>query len=66
MERILTLAGGVIRRCQDCRKRQVWFGMTPVPLDRLDSPVHLWTDLAVIGMGLGVCLIFVLFIFRLR
>ncbi len=65
MDRILTLAGGVIRRCQDCRRRQVWFGATPVPLDRADSPVYLWTELAVIGMGLSACLLFVLFIYRL-
>ena len=66
LDRLLTLTGGVIRRCQDCRRRQVWFGATPVPLDRPDSPVYLWTDLTVIGMGLCACLLFVLFIYRLR
>lgn len=66
VDRLLTFAGGVIRRCQDCRTRQVWFGATPVPLDRADSPVYLWTELAVIGMGLCACLLFVLFIYRLR
>lgn len=58
LDRVLTLAGGVIRRCQDCRRRQAWFRSTPVVLDLADSPTHKWADLAVVGSGIALCVLF--------
>ena len=63
---MFTLVGGVIRRCQDCRRRQVWFGPTSVPLDKIESDGGLLAELALIAIGVTLVLLAGLFIVRMN
>jgi hypothetical protein len=55
LDYVLSALGGRIRRCHDCRARQVWFGALAIPLE---TPCAL-THAAVIGAGFLLCLLVV-------
>ena len=55
LEHLLSLAGGEIRRCHDCRARRCWFGSARLTLPESDTP----------GRGAGIVVLCSGFIFCL-
>ena len=56
-DRMLCAIGGEIRRCHDCRSRQVWFRSNGFPLP--DSFGGGLTTLALLGSAFLLCLLFI-------
>jgi predicted RNA-binding Zn-ribbon protein involved in translation (DUF1610 family) len=48
VERLLTWFGANICRCHDCRARQAWFGLSPVPVGNADPEAPSWIGLAML------------------
>jgi hypothetical protein len=57
VDHVLARLGAHIRRCHDCRTRQAWFGVHPVPLSDANSALARLTGLGLIAGGLLACLV---------
>lgn len=64
LEHVLTLLGGRIRRCHDCRSRQASFPFVTIPLGRSDESAFLATEVAIAASGIIICLVFVWWIIQ--
>ncbi|MEQ1884625.1 MAG: hypothetical protein ABL967_06145 [Bryobacteraceae bacterium] len=66
MERLLSALGASICRCHDCRARQAWFGITPLPIGNTDPEVAPWLSAAFFASGIGMSLLLLwLFVTRI-
>jgi hypothetical protein len=52
---VLCAIGGEVRRCHDCRVRQVWFGPAAFRLPGDDAAAERLTSVAVGGSAFVVC-----------
>jgi predicted RNA-binding Zn-ribbon protein involved in translation (DUF1610 family) len=57
IEGLLSWFGGEICRCHDCRARQAWFGITPIPIGNRDPQANPWTNIIVFVSGLVACVV---------
>lgn len=57
--RFLCAIGGQIRRCHDCRRRQVWFRSISFALPTEDLAGERLTSVALLGSTFLVCLLFI-------
>jgi predicted RNA-binding Zn-ribbon protein involved in translation (DUF1610 family) len=65
VERLLAAFGASICRCHDCRARQAWFGISPIPIGNADPDAVPWLATAFVVSGVFVSLVIVwLFIER--
>jgi hypothetical protein len=56
---VLCAIGGEVRRCHDCRARQIWFGSAAVRLPGDDAAAGRLTSVAVGGSAFVVCFLFI-------
>jgi predicted RNA-binding Zn-ribbon protein involved in translation (DUF1610 family) len=57
IERLLSWFGGEICRCHDCRARQAWFGISPIPIGNTDPAANPWTTILVFVSGFVACVV---------
>jgi len=57
IERLLSWFGGEICRCHDCRARQAWFGISPIPIGNTDPAANPWTNIIVFVAGCVACVV---------
>jgi hypothetical protein len=58
-ERLLSLIGGEIRRCHDCRVRQVWFGALGYCLKTEGVTGGRLRSIAMLGSTFVLCFLFI-------
>ena len=59
---MIAALGGAICRCHDCRSRQAWFGMSPVPIGNVDPEANPWAALVLLACAVLVSLAVVWFL----